>query len=118
MNVPGDWVREKELVGLTRPAKRNEGSAEKNVRAAIMYLARKGFGASGRPAADRPKGFFDGWQRALQRYNGRRDRTDTDRWYSDEYAEKILRRAENPDLFVPIEIKIAKPKANPGPQKK
>ena len=118
VNVPGDWGREKELVGLTRPAKRNEGSAEKNVRAAIMYLARKGFGASGRPAADRPKGFFDGWQRALQRYNGRRDRTDTDRWYSDEYAEKILRRAENPDLFVPIEIKIAKPKANPGPQKK
>ena len=118
VNVPGDWGREKELVGLSKPAKRNEGSADKNVRAAIMYLARKGFGASGRPAADRPKGFFDGWQRALQRYNGRRDRTDTDRWYSDEYAEKILRRAENPDLFVPIEIKIAKPRANPDSQKK
>ena len=108
VNVPGDWGREKELLGLSRPARRNEGSAEKNVRAAIMYLARKGFGASGRPAADRPKGFFDGWQRALQRYNGRRDRTGTDRWYSDEYAEKIVRRAENPDLFVPIEIKMPK----------
>ena len=118
VNVPGDWGREKELVGLSKPAKRNEGTAEANVRAAIMYLARKGFGASGRPAADRPNGFFDGWQRALQRYNGRRDRTDTDRWYSDEYADKILRRAENPELFVPIEIKIAKPKANPGPQAK
>ena len=52
------------------------------------------------------------------RQGGRRDRTDTDRWYSDEYAEKILRRAENPDLFVPIEIKIAKPRANPDSQKK
>lgn len=107
VNVPGDWGREKELLGLSRPAKRNEGSAEANVRAAIMYLSRKGFGASGRPAAERPGGFFDGWRRALQRYNGRRDRTDTDRWYSDEYADKILKRAENPEVFVPIEIKLA-----------
>lgn len=56
--------------------------------------------------------------RRARRATGRRDRTDTDRWYSDEYAEKILRRAENPDLFVPIEIKIAKPRANPDSQKK
>ena len=112
VNVPGDWGREKELVGLVKPAKRNEGTAEQNVRAAIMYLSRKGFGASGRPASERPKGFFDGWQKALQRYNGRRDRTDTDRWYSDEYADKIIRRANNPDLFVPIEIKLAAKKAN------
>ncbi len=109
VNVPGDWGREKELVGLTKPSKRNEGTAELNVRAAIMYLSRKGFGASARPAAERPKGFFDGWLKALQRYNGRRDRTDTDRWYSDEYADKIMRRAANPDLFVPIEIKLAAP---------
>ena len=67
VNVPGDWGREKELLGLSKPAKRNEGTAEKNVRAAIMYLARKGFGASGRPAADRPNGFFDGWQREIGR---------------------------------------------------
>lgn len=108
VNVPGDWGAEKEKVGLTKPTRRNEGSLENNVRAAIMYLSRKGFGASGRPAADRPKGFFDGWPRALQRYNGRRDRTETDRYYSDEYADKIVRRATNPDLFVPIEIKLAK----------
>ena len=76
-----------------------------------MYLSRKGFGASARPAAERPKGFFDGWPKALQRYNGRRDRTDTDRWYSDEYADKILRRAQDPELFVPIEIKL-KPKGS------
>ena len=108
VNVPGDWGREKELVGLVKPSRRNEGTAENNVRAAIMYLSRKGFGASARPAAERPKGFFDGWLKALQRYNGRRDRTDTDRWYSEEYADKILRRASDPDLFVPIEIKLKK----------
>ena len=108
VNVPGDWGEEKRLVGLTKPARRNEGTVEDNVRAAIRYLSRKGFGASGRPAADRPKGFFDGWPKALQRYNGRRDRTETDRYYSDEYADKILKRAADPSLFVPIEIKLAK----------
>ena len=35
VNVPGDWGVEKELVGLTKPTKRNEGSLENNVRAAI-----------------------------------------------------------------------------------
>ena len=108
VNVPGDWGVEKELVGLVKPTKRNEGTAEGNVRAAIKYLSRKGFGASGRPASSRPKGFFDGWLQALRRYNGRRDRTDTDRYYSDEYADKIVRRANDPESFVPIEIKLAK----------
>ena len=107
VNVPGDWGEEKTLVGLSKPERRNEGTAETNVRAAIRYLSRKGFGASARPAADRPKGFFDGWPTALKRYNGRRDRTDTDRYYSDEYADKIIKRASDPALFVPIEIKLA-----------
>jgi hypothetical protein len=107
VNVPGDWGEEKKLLGLSKPAKRNEGTPEANVRAAIKYLSRKGFGMSGRPAAVRPKGTFDGWREACRRYNGRRDRTDTDRYYSDEYADKIMRRAANPDLFVPIEIKLA-----------
>ena len=106
VNVPGDWGEEKTLVGLKKPSKRNEGTAEANVRAAIRYLSRKGFSASAKPASARPNGFFDGWLKALQRYNGRRDRTDTDRYYSDEYADKIVRRAKNPDLFVPIEIKL------------
>ena len=48
-----------------------------------------------------------GWTTALRRYNGRRDRTDTDRYYSDEYADKIMRRANNPEKFEPIEIKLA-----------
>ena len=108
VNVPGDWGEEKRLVGLDKPAKRNEGTLEQNVRAAIRYLSRKGFGASGRPASERPKGYFDGWTKALQRYNGRRDRTETDRYYSDEYAEKIVRRANDPSCFVPIEIRLAK----------
>lgn len=107
VNVPGDWGREKELVGLVKPSKRNEGTAEQNVRAAIKYLSRKGFSTSARPASERPSGFFDGWPKALQRYNGRRDRTDTDRYYSDEYADKIIRRASHPEIFVPIEIKLA-----------
>ncbi len=110
VNVPGDWGEEKELVGLKKPASRNEGKVEDNVRAAIMYLSRKGFSTAARPAAERPNGFFDGWQNALRRYNGRRDRTDTDRYYSDEYADKIARRAANPELFVPIEIKLKKTK--------
>ena len=108
VNVPGDWGAEKELVGLVKPERRNEGTAEGNVRAAIKYLSRKGFGASGRPAASRPKGFFDGWLHALRRYNGRRDRTDTDCYYSDEYADKIVKRANNPEVFVPIEIKVSR----------
>ena len=107
VNVPGDWGPEKSLLGLRRPVRRNEGELADNVRAAIMYLSRKGFGVSGRPAAERPAGFFDGWPTALRRYNGRRDRTDTDRYYSEEYSDKIVRRAANPDLFVPIEIKLA-----------
>lgn len=107
VNVPGDWGPEKECLGLKQPTKRNEGAAEQNVRAAIMYLSRKGFGASGKPAAVRPKGFFDGWPMAYTRYNGRRDRTETDRYYSEEYSDKIMKRASDPDLFVPIEIKLA-----------
>ncbi len=115
VNVPGDWGAEKRLVGLRKPLRRNEGSPGNNIRAAIMYLSRKGFGSSGKPAAARPAATFDGWPAALRRYNGRRDRTHTDRYYSDEYADKIVRRAAQPDLFVPIEIKL-KAKAKPAPK--
>ena len=118
VNVPGDWGEEKKDVGLKKPAKRNEGDVAGNIRAAVKYLSRKGFGVSGRPAAARPSGFFDGWKTALRRYNGRRDRTETDRYYSDEYADKIVKRASDPDLFVPIEIKLAKkPGAKSAPAK-
>ena len=107
VNVPGDWGDEKKLVGLNKPEKRNEGSLETNIRAALRYLSRKGFGTSAKPAAETPKSKFSGWLSALRRYNGRRDRTETDRYYSDEYADKIMKRANNPSMFVPIEIKLA-----------
>jgi hypothetical protein len=106
VNVPGDWGAEKRKVGLSKPRRRNEGTAEGNIRAAIKYLSRKGFGASGQPAAARPKGYFDGWTTALRRYNGRRERTSSDRYYNDEYAAKIMRRAADPATFVPIETKL------------
>ena len=108
VNVPGDWDEAKTEIGLTKPTKRNEGNLETNVKAAIMFLSRKGFGISGRPARVRPAGFFDGWKEALRRYNGRRDRTESGHYYSDAYAGKILDRAEKPDMFVPIEIRLAK----------
>ena len=108
VNVPGDWDAAKTDLGLGKPTKRNEGTLDANVRAAIMFLARKGFGKSGKAARLRPTGFFDGWPDALRRYNARRDRTADGRYYSDAYASKILSRAKDPDAFVPIEIKLAK----------
>ncbi len=110
VNVPGDWTDDKTLLGLEKPEKRNEGTPEQNIRAAIMFLTRKGFGISAHPASMRPTGFFDGWETAYRRYNGRRDWTNHHRHYSDEYAEKIIQRAKNPDHFVPIEIKLEKKK--------
>ncbi|MBR1587932.1 MAG: hypothetical protein IJ658_06375 [Kiritimatiellae bacterium] len=108
VNVPGDWDAAKTDLGLKKPVNRNEGTLDANVRAAIMFLARKGFGKSGKAARLRPTGFFDGWPDALRRYNARRDRTADGRYYSDAYADRILARAKNPDAFVPIEIKLAK----------
>ena len=107
VNVPGDWSPYKESLGLKKPTRRNEGTKEQNVRAAIMYLSRKGFGASGQPAANRPSGKFDDWYTALERYNGRSDETLDGRLYRDVYAERIYRRAFEPKSFVPIAIAVA-----------
>ena len=106
VNVPGDWDESKSEIGLSKPTRRNEGTREQNVKAAIMYLARKGFGASGRPAANRPSGTFDGWHMALERYNGRNDETVDGRLYRDAYADRIVRRAAAPKSFVPISIQV------------
>ncbi|MEG1552359.1 MAG: hypothetical protein RSB74_03120 [Kiritimatiellia bacterium] len=106
VNVPGDWNPHKKVLGLEEPTHRNEGSSEQNIRAAIMYLTRKGFGGSGQPADARPDGFFDGWSVALRRYNGRNDETADGRHYKDAYAERILKRAEEPEQFVPISIQL------------
>ena len=102
VNVPGDWSPYKALLGISEPTRRNEGSKEQNVKAAIMFLARKGFGTSGQPASNRPEGTFDGWHMALERYNGRNDGTSDGRLYRDVYADRIMRRAVAPKSFVPI----------------
>lgn len=107
-NVPGDWNPYKKYLGLREPRRRNEGSLEKNLRAGIMLLARKGFGVAGQPAGNRPDGAFDGWKPALQRYNGRSDLAADGRKYRDAYADRILQRASSPSRETPIPIPTKK----------
>lgn len=102
VNVPGDWNDAKADLGLTKPTARNEGTLELNLRAGIRYLARKGFGTSGQPLSRRPEGYFDSWRQALQRYNGRSHSLRDGRSFRTAYAERILRRANDPECFVPI----------------
>ena len=104
VNVPGDWNKHKEDLGLKKPEKRNEGDVATNLRAAVMYLCRKGFGISGQPARNRPSGVFDGWREAIRRYNGRSDERSTGNAYSDDYADQIMKRANNPGVHVPIQL--------------
>lgn len=110
VNVPGDWSDAKTDVGLVKPKKRNEGTAEQNIKAAIKFLVRKGFGVSGQRAAKRPSGTFDGWQTAIKRYNGRNADTVDGKVYSEVYAEHIVSRAGDPERFVAIRKRVdAKP---------
>ena len=106
VNVPGDWSEAKAALGLKKPAKRNEGTVEQNIKAAIRFLVRKGFGVSGQPAAKRPTGTFDDWQTALRRYNGRSDEMADGKKYSETYAEHIVARAKDPGQFVAIRKKV------------
>jgi len=106
VNVPGDWNHYKAYLGLKKPRHRNEGSRETNVRAGIKYLSRKGFGRSGQPAGNRPEATFDGWPQALERYNGRMLKTTDGRSYCTVYADKIDRRAKDPDEHVPVGIPV------------
>ncbi len=102
VNVPGDWSDVKLELGLKRPKNRNEGTLEGNLRAGIMFLVRKGFGTSGSAIKNRPNTYFDSWRVALQRYNGRRELVSDGRSYKAAYAQRILRRATRPKVFVPI----------------
>jgi len=61
VNVPGDWSDYKTGIGLKKPLTRNEGLLEGNIRAAIIWLCRKGFGKSAQPPQNRVSGSFDGW---------------------------------------------------------
>ncbi len=105
VNVPGDWNPYKEHVGLKEPVRRNEGEPRINLKAAVKFLVRKGFGASAQPAKLRPEGYFDSWEIALHRYNGRSDKTHDGKPYKHVYAAKILRRASQPHIHESIEIK-------------
>ena len=107
-NVPGDWNPYKKYLGLREPRRRNEGSLEKNLKAGLMLLSRKGFGVAGQPASNNRKGSFDGWPTSLKRYNGRSDKTADGRPYRDAYAERILTRAEKgerTEVEIPIRTK-------------
>ena len=104
VNVPGDWNPYKKYLGLREPRRRNEGAGASNLKAGLMLLVRKGFGVSGQPAQNRPDGAFDGWPRALQRYNGRSDKAATGETYSEAYSARIRERASKPAVNVPIEI--------------
>ena len=108
VNVPGDWNPYKKYLGLKEPRRRNEGSGEANLKAGLMLLARKGFGVSGQPASNRPDGGFDGWARALQRYNGRSDKAADGSKYSEAYSARIRKRAESLAEEVPIPIPTKK----------
>jgi len=104
VNVPGDWNEYKRYLGLRKPRRANDGSAKANLKAGVMYLSRKGFGVSGQPAQNRPVAVFDGWQTALERYNGRTDRLPSGETYRDIYADRILERASDPSISVPIQL--------------
>ena len=108
INVPGDWGNEKKYLGLTKPRNRNEGGTELNIRAAIKYLVRKGFSKSGKPVRVVDEQQFWDWATALERYNGRVNPTASGKKYCVEYADTIIKRAENHDQKVDIEIKLRK----------
>lgn len=101
-NVPGDWTDTKTDLGLAKPKARNEGDIKTNLKAGIVLMARKGFGKSGQ--APKPTGTFDGWQVALQRYNGRTDGCANGKMYSQNYADAIWARAQDPKVARPIQI--------------
>jgi len=105
VNVPGDWSEYKRYLGLKKPRRANDGSLRVNLRAGVMYLSRKGFGVSGQPAENRTTATFDGWQTALERYNGRSDHVTPGVPYREAYAERILNRARDPSSKTPISLK-------------
>jgi hypothetical protein len=102
VNVPGEWSIYKQSAGLTIPKARNEGTIEQNLRAAMIWLARKGFGDSGQPPASRQRATFDGWQVAIQRYNTRKDAPKKDKLYSQDHSQHIVERLITPTKYCPI----------------
>lgn len=106
INIPHNWRDWKVDIGLTQPTERNTGTPEQNIRAGIMYLVRKGFDVSGKPAREFPDKEFEGWVVALKRYNGRVDGTTDGRKYKSAFAERIATRFSEPDNFSPVVIAL------------
>ncbi len=104
VNVPGDWSPFKQFIGLSSPSKRNEGTVNQNLKAAIQWLTRKGFGKSGQPPSNRTSAMFDGWEQALTRYNGRSVKTTNGKAYNVNYAKRIIERANTPTTHHRIEL--------------
>lgn len=96
VNAPGVWSGFKQSTGLTAPVKRNEGTVDKNLKAAITWLARKGFGKSGQPPQNRQNAIFYGWQKTLEDYNGKTVKTTNGKAYSVNYVQRIIDRENNP----------------------
>ncbi|MEZ4318824.1 MAG: hypothetical protein R3F61_15020 [Myxococcota bacterium] len=106
VNVPGDWGAPKadEYMGLKKPKRRNEGDLDTNMKAAMVWLTRKGFSRSGKAPSELEGGqSFGGWQQALENYNGRKDKVGG-KPYREAYAEKIMARASKPDKHYPIQF--------------
>ncbi|MCB9693025.1 MAG: hypothetical protein H6736_14540 [Alphaproteobacteria bacterium] len=107
VNVPGDWSAQKgdDQMDLSKPKKRNEGDIDGNLKAAIVWLTRKGFSRSGRAPADLEGGqSFGGWEKALENYNGRGEKTRNGKRYRENYADRILARAGDTDTHAPIQL--------------
>lgn len=111
VNVPGDWghrtksPKADEQMGLSRPSRRNTGTTDGNMKASMVWLARKGFSRSGKAPKDLEGGqSFGGWEKALQNYNGRGEKRSNGKRYRENYAERILQRAGNSEEHAPIQL--------------
>jgi RHS repeat-associated protein len=106
VNVPGDWTNQKEALGLglKEPKTRNTGDIRTNLKAALMFLCRKGIASSAAPGTTNPGLPFRGWIEALKSYNGRNGKTTNGKAYKKNYADQISDRANNPDKHVQIEL--------------
>ena len=69
---------------------------------------RKGFSKSGKPVRVVDEQAFWDWATALERYNSRTVKTVSGKKYCVEYADLIIKRAENHDQRVGIEIRFKK----------
>lgn len=102
VNIPTDWSVYKQSAGLKFALKRNEGTLEQNLRAAVIWLTRKGLGDSGQPPTSRQRAIFDGWEVAIRRYNTRKGATKAEKNLSVNHAQQIINRIGSPTKYFPV----------------